>query len=584
MCARGGGSSPRASMRRRENQCVTESCREVDAVVVGAGFAGLYAHHRLRQLGLTLRGYEAAADVGGTWWWNRYPGARCDVESMDYCYSFSPELEQEWTWSERYATQPEILRYVNHVADRFDLRRDVRFETRVSAAVWDEAAQRWHIVTDRGERVSAQFCIMAVGCLSAAKRPEVEGVDTFRGPTFHTGQWPHEGVDFTGMHVGVIGTGSSGIQSIPLIAQQAAHLTVFQRTPNFTMPAKNAPLDLASVRARKARYREHRQAMRESRAGVLVPAPEESALRVDAEARQARYESAWESGTLYGMVAAFNDLLVDRDANETAAEFARARIGDIVDDPEVAERLSPRNHPFGTKRPCLDTGYYATYNRDNVTLVDVRSTPIVEITPTGIRTTSDEHPLDAIVFATGFDAMTGPLLGPDITGVGGRSLREKWAAGPRTFLGIATAGFPNLFTVTGPGSPSVLVNMAVAIEQHVEWIADCIAYMRERGLASIDATVEAEDTWVDHVNQVASHTLFPTANSWYMGANVPGKPRVFMPYIGGFPRYTETCDTVAADGYRGFTLKERGADPHATKFDNSSAANFGPRERRRSSW
>jgi cyclohexanone monooxygenase len=571
-------------MRRRENQCVTEPCREVDAVVVGAGLAGLYAHHRLRQLGLTLRGYEAAADVGGTWWWNRYPGARCDVESMDYCYSFSPELEQEWTWSERYATQPEILRYVNHVADRFDLRRDVRFETRVSAAAWDEAAQRWHIVTDHGERVSAQFCIMAVGCLSAAKRPEVEGVDTFRGPTFHTGQWPHEGVDFTGMHVGVIGTGSSGIQSIPLIAQQATHLTVFQRTPNFTMPAKNAPLDPASVSVRKARYREHRQAMRESRAGVLVPAPGESALRVDAEARQARYESAWESGTLYGMVAAFNDLLVDRDANETAAEFARARIGDIVDDPEVAERLSPRNHPFGTKRPCLDTGYYATYNRDNVTLVDVRSTPIVEITPTGIRTTSDEHPLDAIVFATGFDAMTGPLLGPDITGVGGRSLREKWAAGPRTFLGIATAGFPNLFTVTGPGSPSVLVNMAVAIEQHVEWIADCIAYMRERGLASIDATVEAEDTWVDHVNQVASHTLFPTANSWYMGANVPGKPRVFMPYIGGFPRYTETCDTVAADGYRGFTFKERGADPHAPKFDNSSAANFGPRERRRSSW
>ena len=533
---------------------MTGSRGDVDAVVVGAGFAGLYAHHRLRQLDLTVQGYEAAADVGGTWWWNRYPGARCDVESMDYCYSFSPELEQEWTWSERYATQPEILRYVEHVAARFDLRRDIRFETRVTAATWDEATQRWHVVTDRGDRVSAQFCIMAVGCLSTAKRPEVDGIDSFRGRTFHTGRWPHEGVDFTGLRVGLIGTGSSGIQSIPLIAEQAAHLTVFQRTPNFTMPAKNAPLDRESVEARKAHYREHRQAMRESRAGVVVPVPEESALSVDAEARQARFETAWETGTLYGMVSAYNDLLVDRAANETAADFVRARIRDLVDDPEVAERLSPRNHPFGTKRPCLDTDYYATYNRDNVTLVDVGSTPIVAITPTGARTATDEYALDAIVFATGFDAMTGPLLGPDITGTGGVALRDKWTAGPRTYLGIATAGFPNLFTITGPGSPSVLVNMLVAIEQHVDWVADCIAYLRDRNVASIDATVDAENTWVDHVNEVANRTLFPAANSWYMGANVPGKPRVFMPYIGGLPRYSELCDDVAADDYRGFTL------------------------------
>ena len=533
---------------------MTGSRGDVDAVVVGAGFAGLYAHHRLRQLDLTVQGYEAAADVGGTWWWNRYPGARCDVESMDYCYSFSPELEQEWTWSERYATQPEILRYVEHVAARFDLRRDIRFETRVTAATWDEATQRWHVVTDRGDRVSAQFCIMAVGCLSTAKRPEVDGIDSFRGRTFHTGRWPHEGVDFTGLRVGLIGTGSSGIQSIPLIAEQAAHLTVFQRTPNFTMPAKNAPLDRESVEARKAHYREHRQAMRESRAGVVVPVPEESALSVDAEARQARFETAWETGTLYGMVSAYNDLLVDRAANETAADFVRARIRDLVDDPEVAERLSPRNHPFGTKRPCLDTDYYATYNRDNVTLVDVGSTPIVAITPTGARTATDEYALDAIVFATGFDAMTGPLLGPDITGTGGVALRDKWTAGPRTYLGIATAGFPNLFTITGPGSPSVLVNMLVAIEQHVDWVADCIAYLRDRHVASIDATVDAENTWVDHVNEVANRTLFPAANSWYMGANVPGKPRVFMPYIGGLPRYSELCDDVAADDYRGFTL------------------------------
>ena len=533
---------------------MTEPHRDVDVVVVGAGLAGLYAHHRLRQLDLTLQGFEAAADVGGTWWWNRYPGARCDVESMDYCYSFSPELEQEWTWTERYATQPEILRYADHVAERFDLRRDIQFKTRVTAATWDEAAQRWHIDTDLGDSVSAQFCIMATGCLSAAKQPEIDGIDTFRGQTFHTGRWPHEGVDFTGLRVGVIGTGSSGIQSIPMIAEQAAHLTVFQRTPNFSMPAKNAPLDPEAIEARKARYREHRQAMRESRAGVVVPMPEHSALELDADARQVRYEAAWETGTLYGMVAAFNDLLVDRDANETAADFVRARIHEIVDDPEVAERLTPRNHPFGTKRPCLDTHYYATFNRDNVTLVDVRSTPIVEITPTGVRTATDEYALDAIVFATGFDAMTGPLLGPDITGVGGVALRDKWTAGPRTYLGLATAGFPNLFTITGPGSPSVLVNMAVALEQHVDWVADCIAYVRERDLASIDATVEAEDDWVDHVNEVADLTLFPHANSWYMGANVPGKPRVFMPYIGGFPHYTEVCNDVAANDYRGFTL------------------------------
>jgi cyclohexanone monooxygenase len=533
---------------------VNGSSRRVDAVIVGAGFAGLYAHFCLRRLGLTLQGYEAAAGVGGTWWWNRYPGARCDVESLDYCYSFSPELEQEWTWSERYATQPEILRYLDHVADRFDLRRDIAFETRVVAAEWDGAACRWHVTTDAGEATSARFLIMAVGCLSAAKDPEIPGIGSFRGATFHTGRWPHEDVDFTGLRVGVIGTGSSGIQSIPLIAQQAAHLTVFQRTPNFTMPAKNGPLDPDVVADRKARASEHRQAMRASRAGVVVAPPESSALQVDAATRASTYERGWESGTLYGMVAAFTDLLVNADANETAAEYARGRIRETVRDPEVAERLSPRTHPFGTKRPCLDTDYYATYNRDDVTLVDLRATPIVEILPTGVRTTDDEYALDAIVFATGFDAMTGPLLRPRIIGASGVSLRDKWAAGPRTYLGVATAGFPNLFIVTGPGSPSVLVNMAVAIEQHVEWITDCIAFLLERGYDTIDATTEAEDEWVAHVNAVAHKTLFPTANSWYMGANVPGKPRVFMPYIGGFPAYTRVCDDVAADGYRGFIV------------------------------
>ena len=528
--------------------------RDVDAVIVGAGFAGLYTHHRLRPLGLTVQGYEAAADVGGTWWWNRYPGARCDVESMDYCYSFSPELEQEWTWSERYATQPEILDYVNHVADRFDLRRDIQFDTRVTGMVWDEETKRWNVSTDRGDEVSARFCVMATGCLSAPKDVDIDGVDNFEGRVLYTSRWPHEGVDLTGLRVGVVGTGSSGIQSIPLIAEQAAHLTVFQRTPNFTLPAKNAPLDPAVVAARKARAEEHRQAMRESRAGVVVPVPGYSALSVDEAARQARYEAAWESGTLYGMVAAYNDLLVDKDANDTAAEFVRGRIREIVDDPKVADLLSPRNHPLGTKRPCLDTDYYATFNRDDVTLVDVRATPIVEVTPRGLRTTADEYEFDVIVFATGFDAMTGPMLRAGIVGANGVALRDKWEAGPRTYLGIATAGFPNLFIVTGPGSPSVLVNMMVAIEQHVDWIADCIGYLEEHGLATIDATVEAEDDWVEHVNAVASRTLFPTANSWWMGANVPGKARVFMPYIGGLPLYTDVIGRVAAERYRGFHL------------------------------
>lgn len=528
---------------------------EVDAVVVGAGFAGLYAHYRLRGLGLSVQGFEAASGVGGTWWWNRYPGARCDVESMDYCYSFSPELEQEWTWSERYATQPEILQYANHVADRFDLRRDITFDTRVVAAAWDDRARWWRLDTDRGDRVSAQFVVMATGCLSAPKPPEIDGIDAFEGPVLYTSRWPHERVELAGRRVGVVGTGSSGIQSIPVIASEAAHVTVFQRTPNFSMPALNAPLDPKEVDARKAVYREHRQAMRESRAGVVVPMPEHPALSVDDATREGAYRRAWESGTLYGMVAAFTDLLVNREANDTAAEFVRARIHEVVDDPAVAERLSPRSHPLGTKRPCLDTDYYATFNRDNVTLVDVRETPIVEVTPAGIRTTAEEFPCDVLVFATGFDAMTGPMLGPDIVGRGGIRLREKWTAGPRTYLGLAIAGFPNLFMVTGPGSPSVLVNMLVAIEQHVDWIADCIGFVRERGCTSIEATEDAEDAWVGRVNAVASRTLFPSAASWYMGANVPGKPRVFMPYIGGLPDYTRTCEQVAACGYDGFTVR-----------------------------
>lgn len=523
-------------------------------VVVGAGFAGMYMLHRLLELGLSARVYEAGTDVGGTWFWNRYPGARCDVMSMEYSYSFSKELEQEWEWTERYPTQPEILRYANHVADRFDLRRDIQFETRVTSAVFDEATNRWAITTDRGDDVSAQFCIMAVGCLSASKTPEVEGLENFQGRWYHTGHWPHEGVDFTGQRVGVVGTGSSAIQSIPIIAEQAAHLTVFQRTPNFSLPAKNALLEPGFQAEVKASYPERRQEARQSGAGILVEVPDKSALEVTVEERDAKYAEGWEAGHLVKVLLAFNDLSTNKEANDTAAEFVRSRVREIVTDPEVAEMLCPKDYPIGTKRLCLDTNYYATFNREDVTLVDVRKAPIAEITTSGLRTADADYELDSLVFATGFDAMTGALLGVDIRGRDFKPLREKWAAGPRTYLGIGTAGFPNLFTITGPGSPSVLSNMMVSIEQHVEWIADCITFLAARGFAAIEATVEAEDAWVDHVSEVANATLFPSANSWYMGANVPGKPRVFMPYVGGVGVYREKCDDVAAKDYEGFSL------------------------------
>jgi cation diffusion facilitator CzcD-associated flavoprotein CzcO len=538
----------------------TDRARHLDVVVVGAGFGGLYALHRLRGLGLSVQVYEAGSGVGGTWYWNRYPGARCDVESLEYSYSFSPELEQEWGWSERYAPQPEILSYINHVADRFDLRRDIQFDTRVTAAAFGETSGRWRVTTDRGDDVSARFCVMATGCLSAVTTPDIEGLSSFRGNWYHTGQWPHEGVDFSGQRVGVVGTGSSGIQSIPVIARQASHLVVFQRTPNFSLPARNEPLAPDTQAEVKAGYRALRDEARSSFSAIAVSAPTELALEVEPAERRRRYEAAWARGGLMSMTTTFRDLIVDKAANDTAAEFIRSKIREIVVDPDVAQALTPTDHPFATKRPCLDTGYFETFNRDNVTLVDLRQTPITEIVPAGIRTTERVHELDTIVFATGFDAMTGPLLRIDIRGRGNRPLSDKWSAGPRTYLGIATAGFPNLFILTGPGSPSVLSNMVMAIEQHVDWIADCLSYLGANGLGTIEATVEAEDAWVDHVNQLASATLFPRANSWYMGANVPGKPRVFLPYVGGFPQYRSTCDDVAADGYRGFSLI---ADPAA---------------------
>jgi cyclohexanone monooxygenase len=531
----------------------------VDAVIVGAGLSGLYQLYRLRESGLTARVIEAGSGVGGTWYWNRYPGARCDVESMAYSYSFSPELEQEWTWSEKYPTQPEILRYIEHVADRFDLRGDITFDTRVTNAAYDDDRQRWTVLTDGGEAIDAQYLIMATGCLSVSKAPEVPGAERFGGPIYHTGHWPHEGVDLTGLRVAVIGTGSSGIQSIPIFAEQASELTVFQRTPNFSMPAGNRPLTEDEIGAMKDRYPEFRQAQRESGFGVPIEAATQSALEVADEVRTGTYQAGWEAGNLVAILASYTDTLTSKDANDTAAEFVRSKIRSIVKDPEVAETLSPRSFPFGTKRPCLDTGYYDTFNKEHVSLVDIRKTPLVEITETGVRTSEAEYEVDAIVFATGFDAMTGALLAVDIRGRDGLSLREKWAEGPRTYLGLGVAGFPNLFTITGPSSPSVLSNMIVSIEQHVDWITDCIEHLRDRDIAEIEPTDEAEDAWVEHVEEVGNMTLYPTADSWYMGSNVPGKPRVFMAYIGGVGVYRQKCDEVAANGYEGYALTPAGA-------------------------
>src|SRR3984893_8022326 len=529
-----------------------EQTSPFDAVIVGAGFAGMYMLHRLRGIGLSVRVFEAGSGVGGTWYWNRYPGARCDVESMQYSYQFSEELQQEWVWSERYAAQPEILRYANHVADRFDLRRDIQFNTQVHSAVFDETADRRVLDVGPGDQVTSTYCVMATGCLSSANMPKFAGIDSFQGETYHTGHWPHQGVDFGGKRVGIIGTGSSAIQSIPIIARQAAHLYVFQRTPNYMIPAHNGPLDPAYQAAIKADYAGMRTRAKQTYPGLDFKFNMGSALDATEEERRAEFERRWAEGGL-PFLGVFGDLLYNQAANDLAAEFVRGKIREIVHNPEVAELLSPTN-VFGCKRLCVDTGYWATYNRPNVPLIDVSGEPIEAITPAGISARGQEYAVDAIVLATGFDAMTGALLRIDIRGTGGQMLSEKWREGPKTYLGLGIAGFPNLFAITGPGSPSVLTNMLPSIEQHVEWVADCIAYLRDNRCSRIEARSEAEENWVAHVREVAGGSLRSTCSSWYIGANVPGKPRVFMPYIGGFPAYVEKCEAVAASGYEGFML------------------------------
>ncbi len=526
----------------------------VDAVVVGAGFSGLYMLHRLRQLGLSAKVFDSASDVGGTWYWNRYPGARCDIPTTDYAYSFDPELDKEWTWSEKYATQPEILDYLRFVANRHGLRSDIEFSTSVTSARWNEQEKRWSITTDRGNEVSSRFYIMASGCLSMPKSPDIEGAGRFARKVYFTSRWPHEGVDFTGQRVAVIGTGSSGIQAIPLIARQASQLTVFQRTPNFSIPAHNGPAPADRLQRLEEDRDGYRHAARFSRGGIPTELTDILGVTATEEVRRQRFEAAWEQGELFAILGVFADQGVNPASNDIVAEMIREKIRSAVTDPETADALCPRDHYFGTKRPCLDTGYFETFNLPHVRLVDLRKQPITSITEHSIDTPDESSDFDAIVFATGFDAMTGALVGVDVVGRDGLSLKEKWAAGPSTYLGLTTVGFPNFFMITGPGSPSVLSNMTVSIEQHVEWIADCLKDMSDEGFETVEPTELAESGWDQHVRDCAAITLHPTANSWYMGANVPGKPRVFLPYIGGVDAYRRACDDAVAQGYLGFRM------------------------------
>ncbi len=529
---------------------------EYDALIIGAGFSGLYQLHLLRdRLGLKVRVLEAGDGVGGTWYWNRYPGARCDTESHAYAFFFSRELHESWQWSERYPGQEEIRGYLNHVADRLDLRRDIELGARVARAAYDEGTSRWEVETEGGERFGAKWLIAAVGCLSSANIPDIPGLGEFAGEWYHTGQWPQAGVDFTGKRVAQVGTGSTGIQAAPVIAESAGRLTVFQRTANYSVPARNAPLSEARKREVREGYEEIRDLTRSTPNGHPFRISERGALSVDAAERLAAYEKAWEVGGLR-FRAVFGDLLQNREANETAATFIKAKIREVVKDPETAEMLADIDHPYAAKRPPIDTHYFETFNRPNVSLVNVRRDPIKRIVPQGIEMRSGAvHEVDVIVFATGFDALTGPLTSIDFRGRDGVSLAEAWKDGASTYLGLQVAGFPNLFTMTGPGSPSVLCNMPVAIEQHAEWITDCIARMQAQGAEAIETTSEAADAWMARCDEAANATLLPTVpHSWYMGANVPGKPKRFLPYAGGMTRYRAICDEVAAEGYSGFVV------------------------------
>jgi cation diffusion facilitator CzcD-associated flavoprotein CzcO len=543
------------ALPRKDDRAAASSSPSYDAVVIGAGFAGLYMLHKLREQGLSVHVLEAGGEVGGTWYWNRYPGARTDSESYYYAYSFSPELAQEWNWSERYPSQPELLKYLGHVADRFQLRRDISFNTRLRSAAFDEVENVWRLTTEQGDHVTTTFFVTALGVLSQPNLPPFRGVGNFRGKRYHTAQWPHEPVDFTGQRVGVIGTGSSAIQAIPLIAREASELVVFQRTPNYVVPAQNHPTDPAFERQIKERYSEVFRAAREHWFAVPLKMAGRIAPDFSPGEQQQIFEAGWQKGGFRFLFETFDDIMFSPETNELAAEFIRSKIRKIVEDPEVAELLSPRGYPYGSKRPPVGTEYYETYNLDHVSLVDVHKSPIQEITEDGVRTAEKSYNLDAIVFATGFDVFTGALNAIDIRGRDGRSLHEKWEQGSRAYLGLATSGFPNMFMVTGPGCP--FTNLPVCIEENVEWIAGCIAYAREHGVTVVESTDAADKFWLQQVDETTSQTLVPlgeNANSWLFGANIEGKHRGPTVYFGGADKYFQICNDVARDGYSGFEL------------------------------
>ncbi len=536
------------------NQATYPKFRFYDVIIVGAGFAGLYALYKLRKLNLSARIYERGGGLGGTWYWNRYPGARCDLESLEYSYSFSEELQQEWDWSDRYGTQPEILEYANFVAKRFDLIKDIQFNTQITALKFSPDQSQWTISSSKDDDIKASIIILATGNLSIPQLPNIPGIKDFKGRCFHTGDWPHETVNFNKRRVGIIGTGSSGVQAIPIIAQQAAHLSVFQRTANFSIPAHHGPLDPKLRESHKRQYSKYRKDAYSSPIGISkYQRPIKSTFEVSEKERQEIYEAAWKHGG-QAILFTFTDFLTNQKANKEAANFVRGKIRKVVEDPITAEILCPDDHPIGSKRLCLDTNYFETYNRKNVSLINIKSKPISKITSTSVVIEDKEHLIDDLVLATGFNAMTGAIKDIDIINGQGGSLSETWAKGPATYLGLMVATFPNLFLITGPQSPGVKSQMILSIEQHVNMISRIIAKMKKRNLATVTPSTEAQDEWVDHVAEVANATLAPEANSWYSGDNIPGKPRVFMPYVAGVDKYHQICEKIIKNSYQGFNF------------------------------
>lgn len=539
------GPTQRTSGKRQ----TTSNRESYDVVVVGAGFSGLYLLHRLREMGLKVRVFERGGGVGGTWYWNRYPGARCDVESLQYSYTFSKELLQEWDWNERYGAQPEILRYIEHVADRFNLRSDIQLNTEIKACIFNEAVGSWSMTTSDAKTVTARFVVLATGMMSATNIPEIAGLDAFRGPVYHTGAWPHEPVDFTGLRVGVIGTGSSGMQLIPQVAEQADHLTVFQRTANYSIPARNRLLTEAERQAYRANFLAQGPAFRES----VVTSASRGTFEDDDKTRRAFWEAHWLRGGA-SLVRLYNDIATNRAANESVADFIRRKIAETVEDEQKAKLLQP-TYSFLSKRIVVDVNYFETFNRPNVTLVDIHSDPIQDIVTSGLRTKQGLFELDALVMATGFDAGIGSVSKIDIRGRGGLALNRKWAEGPKNYLGLMVAGFPNLFTIASIGSQ--LANAMISIELHVEWIGDCLQYMRGRGMNLVEADPDAEEKWMAHCNDLVKGTFIMETDSWWNGANIPGKPRVFLMYPGSMAAYRKACNEAAAKGYEGFVMASR---------------------------